>query len=133
MVSVEKFKQAPEIDIYAMKEDIKRLSMGRNDLTVMYPYLFTEDHLWLKPTGDGNFYCGVTPFWYTVHGSAYLLFDPMEVPHWVVSYPHGETLMDARDYGLYVDKLNESMEEWRKTPHQIISDMINRPRFISNI
>lgn len=121
------------VDTQQMRDDIRRLSLGRNDLTVDYPYLFTEDHLWLKPTGDGNFYCGVTPFWYTCHGSGYQLFDAMEVYHWIVSYPYGETLMDARDYGLYVDKLNESAEEWRKPTAQILKELADRPRFISNI
>ena len=123
----------PDVDVAQMREDIKRLSLGRNDVTVSYPYLFTEDHLWLRPKGDGTFFCGVTPFWYTFRGSGFQLFDAMQVPHWIVNYPVGETLMDERDYSIYVSKLVECREEWYKTPFEIIKDMHNRKRITYSI
>lgn len=116
-----------DVDPVQMREDIRRLSLGRNDLTVTLPYMFTEDHLWLRPNGEGKFHCGVTSYWYITKGSAYQLFDPLQFPHWLVDYPVGETLMDARDYHIYCSKLDETKDEWYKPTRLILQEMVERP------
>ena len=112
------------------KKSFNRVTFSCNDLRA-----YTEDHLWLYPTfrGDDTFYCGVTGMWYTLRGSGYQLFDTMEIYHWIISFPVGETLMDDRAYGAYCNKILEAQEEWQKSAYQYRYEQENRKRFISNI
>ena len=122
-------------DQQTVSKEIERKSFNRVTFTCNDLRAYTEDHLWLYPTfrGDDTFYCGLTGMWYTVRGSGYQLFDTMEMPHWIISFPVGETLMDERAYVVYCNKLLEAEDEWKKSAYQYRYEQENRKRFISNI
>ena len=122
-------------DQQTVSKEIERKSFNRVTFSCNDLRAYTEDHLWLYPTfrGDDTFYCGLTGMWYTVRGSGYQLFDTMEMPHWIISFPVGETLMDERAYVVYCNKLLEVEDEWRKSAYQYRYEQENRKRFISNI
>ena len=120
---------------HTITEELEKKSFNRMTFSCNSLRLYTEDHLWLYPTlnGDNTFYCGLTGMWYTIRGSGYQLFDSMSIYHWIVEFPYGETLMDDRGYIEYCDRLWESQEEWRKSSKQYFEELHNRKRFISNI